>query len=139
MNNKWKNVILACSLLFNLVLAGFIAYSLITRPVERPYTVRIMSDNEQLRSRHREIRTQRLDFFEHKNDFMRNLASSDFTGEEMREQLEVLLEKQIEMERTIGSNLIEMRENMTAEQAARFFNKIPHIMRDKNETIRKRR
>ncbi|MBW6515538.1 MAG: hypothetical protein K0B81_02845 [Candidatus Cloacimonetes bacterium] len=126
MNSKWKDIILFCSLLFNVILAGFILYHVIARPLPRQITPRIPINREHLREKHREINLRRTEFFEYKQRFMEALAAPDFNESEMSILLDELLEKQNEMEHAICTNLIEIRKNMNAEQAERFFREFPH-------------
>jgi|GEM_PF-3822337 len=139
MNNNWKNVLIICSLLFNLVLIGFILYPLFWHPKPVPLSTKTEINRERILDKQREIREMRREFLSHKNRFMNALAQPDINEEELYEQLATLLEKQLEMEETIGINLIEIRSNMTPEQARRFYRELPHAARDRRDIIRRRR
>ncbi len=139
MNNNWKNVLLICSLLFNLILIGFILYPMIWRPKPIPVVARTEINREALLEKQHEIREMRMEFITHKNRFMSALAQPDISEDELYRQLDNLLKKQIEMEQAIGMNLIEIRSNMTAEQARRFYRELPHAARDRRDIIRRRR
>lgn len=139
MNNRWRDLILICSLLFNLFLAGFIFYHLATRPIPQPPPPRIDINREQMRERHQEIRMKRAEFIQQKKRFTNALAAAEINEFELREQLDILLQRQIEMEREIGLNLIEMRKNMNDVQAEQFFRRFPQDMRERHDMLHKRR
>ncbi len=139
MNNRWKNIILICSLLFNGILAGFIVYHLISQPLPPPHPPRLDIRREHIQKRREEIREHRLNFIREKEHFMHMLAEPNFAENRLREQLDRLLEKQFEMERVIGSNLIELRKNMDDQQAERFFKEFPQRIRDRETMLQRRR
>jgi len=139
MNKRWKNVLLLCSLLFNVILAGFIIYHAFTKPLPRPIPPRIPTNREQLREKHREISLKRSEFIEYKQRFIDALASSDFKEADARILLKELLEKQNDLEHTICSNLIELRKKMDDEQAGKFFSRFPHRTREFDPKLPRRR
>ncbi len=139
MNNKWIYIILLCSLMFNAILAGFIIYHLMTRPLPGPTPPRFDFNRERMLERHREIGVRRTEFQEHKLHFINSLASPHFNELASKEELEILLQKQIEMERVIGMNLIDMRKNMNDEQAERFFKEFPLMMGHDRNMLHRRR
>lgn len=137
---SWKNILLICSLLFNLILAGFIIYHLVAKPLPPPpRPPRTEFNKEHFRKKHTEIRQKRLEFMETRKRFMQNLASPEFDETASRKQLEELMQRHSEMERMIAENLIEMRKNMDNEQAKRFFNAIPKKIQERRETLQRRR
>jgi hypothetical protein len=136
---KWKNVLIICSLLFNLILAGFILYHLATAPIPPPIPPRFDHNREHIQGKRIEIMQKRKEFIEHKHRFMEKLAARDFEEAELRAQLEQLLDKQIQLERAIAENFIEMRKNMDDIQAERFFRELPERIRERNEMLRNRR
>ncbi len=136
---RWKTILLICSLLFNLILAGFILYHLVTRPLARPVPPYYEVNREPFREKQQEIREKRAEFLNRKHSFMEKLASSDFDEIELRKQLDQLLEKQMEMEKAIADNFIEMRKRMNDKQADRFFRELPDRMRERRNMLQRRR
>ena len=139
MNSSWKNILLLCSLIFNFILGGFIIYHLVTKPVPPPRHPGIDIERTRYHEKSREISTHRTEFMEHRRRFMENLAAPEFDEERLKGQLDSLLHKQIEMERLIGNNLIEMRRDLTEEEAQRLLRRFHYHMRDKQRVIPRRR
>lgn len=69
------------------------------------------------------IHELRKDFMFQKMNFMREIQDNNLSIQELEQELDLLLEKQILMERHIGKFMIEMRQNLTDEQVELFFNK----------------
>jgi len=60
-------------------------------------------------------------FHQKKEEFSRNLMRKNFDPEEASKKLNETLEKQMQMERELGENLIKMRTKMTHDEAVEFF------------------
>ena len=82
-----------------------------------------------------EIDPIRKEIEEVRHDFIAELRNPDYNEEYLKEKLDHYLEKQAELERTMGYNFIEIRKNLTPEQIEKFFS---HMPQDKHHQFPKR-
>jgi hypothetical protein len=122
MNNRLRDIILICSLVFNFTLLGFLLYRQVNRPpVPLPHH---HVHNDVMTEKRRMIRSKHIELGEAKRQFMIMLASPELNEENLKDKLEQVIVKQTELERTIGENLIELRKRMTPEEAEKFLRRV---------------
>jgi len=137
-------ILLIISLAFNIAFIGFSTFRYLT--IKRilgsekifhniPHNIkdRFQKNKEEIGSVRDEIAVVR-------HDFMVELRKEDFNKDNLNVKLANILIKQNEMERILGNNLIELREEMTPEQAEKFFSRFPaeehHKPKDKRKPFR---
>ena len=80
---------------------------------------------EHFRNRKEHIASFRHDFHQSKIDFIEELKKPDFNEELLYMMLKNAIEKQTAMEIELGKSLIELRKEMSFEEARKFFSKFP--------------
>jgi len=80
---------------------------------------------EHFRNRKEHIAPFQHDFHQSKIDFIEELKKPDFNEELLNKMLENAIEKQTALEIELGKSLIELRKEMSFEEAQKFFSKFP--------------
>lgn len=135
MNNRIKNIILVCSLIFNITfIAFFIQRSCTQEPESRPpREYRAISESG--REHFREIRSMRSSYMAAKRDFLGELSKPDYDTGKLQEKLNNLIAMQKEIEENVGHSLIELRRTLTDEEAEKLF----EYMTKRTDHARRRR
>ncbi len=129
MQKRSVQIILIVSLSFNLAFIGF--------GVFRYFQMRRFSDprtlfrhapqkiKDSFREHRETIDPIREEIDTMRDQFVAELRNPDFDGARIQEKLDQYLAKQNELERVMGNNFIELRKNLTPEQAEKFFSRLP--------------
>jgi len=125
MNNKTVSILVIISLIFNLVLLSlFLYYRFVTKPIlgniHPPPHYPPRFENFVAESKN-EIEPLRKNFEAEKRKFIQLLAADSIKTGMLIAQLEITLKKQLEMEQILGNKMIEIRQEMTDEEARAFF------------------
>lgn len=142
MTNRTLLIILVISLAFNLafVLSYLYHITFENKTKEQHFRPPVWEKPElrEYTSRHKEqIISNRREFLEKRRAFLQQLQSEDFDRQSAEAQLDKLIAKQMQMEREMGKRLIEIRTQMSAEEAKTFF-LAPHL-RYRRDEIRRRK
>jgi len=102
--------VLVISLAFNLAFIGMFIWHRTHAPMggDRPEFPRI---REKLKEHSEEMEDLRKGFMDQRKSFMEFLKGDDFNEAEADSMLQIMLDKQIEMEEAFGKKLIEMKKN----------------------------
>ena len=142
MSKRALTIIVIISLAFNLAFIGTFGLiqlrrrSLLKHKFGPPPVLR-----EHFRNRKEHIASFQHDFHQSKIAFIEELKKPDFNEELLNKMLENAIEKQTAMEIELGKSLIELRKEMSFEEAQRFFSKFPRNNREfaPNRPFSKRR
>ena len=80
---------------------------------------------EHFRNRKKHVASFQHDFHQSKMAFIEELKKPDFNEELLNMMMKNAIEKQTAMEIELGKSLIELRKEMSFEEAQRFFSKFP--------------
>ena len=122
------------SLAFNLAFIGMFIWHRTHAPMggNRPEFPRI---REKLQEHQGEMEDLRKGFMDERKSFMDFLKGDDFNEAEADSMLQIMLDKQIEMEEAFGKKLIEMKKN--GEFRHEEFPEPPHERRNRPKRSRK--
>jgi len=128
------NILLVISVLFNLAFMGMFLWHRTHAPMggNRPEFPRI---REKLQEHQGEMEDLRKGFMDERKSFMDFLKGDDFNEAEADSMLQIMLDKQIEMEEAFGKKLIEMKKN--GEFRHEEFPEPPHERRNRPKRSRK--
>lgn len=137
MSKHWLTIVLFISLAFNLAVMLMFSYmSIYHRPpfcppgMERPMDrdshkdrrTKLKPELKQLMKNNREeMRDYREEFAQKRKDFMKTLANDTLRVKDAEAAMEASLKAHEALERKLGSSLINLRSNMSAEEAKIFF------------------
>jgi len=126
MSKRALTIIVIISLAFNLAFIGTFGLIQLRR---RSFLKHKFGPHPQLKEhfmmRKEHIAPLRYDFHQSKVDFIEELKKPDFNEELLNKMLKNAIEKQTAMEIELGKSLIELRKEMSFEDAQRFFSKFP--------------
>ena len=126
MSKRALTIIVIISLAFNLAFIGTFGIIQYRRKI---FLERRFIPHPQLRKHFmtckEHIAPLRYDFHQSKIDFIEELKKPDFNEELLNMMLENAIEKQTAMEIELGKSLIELRKEMSFEEAQKFFSKFP--------------
>lgn len=120
MSSRWKNILLISSLVFNLTIVGIFGFNYFKSDCKTYYKPKTEQGELIIKRRRDEIRNLRKDMMETRRGFF-ELLKAGASDEVLNRQVELIIQKQILMEKEIANHLIELRKNMTNEEANRFF------------------
>lgn len=132
MTNRLKNVVLICSLVFNITFISYIVYHHVKEtPLTDYHRIQRNHNKPHLHRDAKEfqkpqsilIREIRADFIDQKREFFIRLSSPNIDKEELTDILEKVVQKQVKMEKTIGMAFIEKRMEMSDNEAENFYNR----------------
>ncbi len=131
MSKRALTIIVIISLAFNLAFIGTFGLIQLRRKNFFPHK---FGPPRELREHFRNLKNNiapfRHDFHLSKKDFIEELKKPDFNEEFLHKMLENAIQKQTAMERELGKSLIELRKEMSLEEAQRFFSKFPRNDRE---------
>jgi len=142
MSKRALTIIVIISLAFNLAFIGTFGLiqlrkrSFLENKFGPPPELR-----EHFRNHKEHIAPFQHDFHQSKMDFIEELKKPDFNEELLYKMLENAVDKQTTMEIELGRSLIELRKEMSFEEAQKFFSKFPKNNREftPNRPLNKRR
>lgn len=123
MNKRWKNILLICSLVFNITIVSFLGFNYLqSKSCDYNHETRpdYKWDRNNNENRKNLIREMRKDMMDTRREFFEMLKSG-VPDEALNQQVELIIEKQNKMEMAIANHLIELRKSMTDEEAKKFF------------------
>ena len=131
MRTKTLNIILVISLAFNIAFLGGSIYRHLTFRRFKPVHQRIHNEKvEEFINRKREQRKMLVqDFHIAKDKFMQALSKDEIDEAELLAIIDTLVFKQGMMEKEIGSSMIELRKEMTPQEARQVFGKFRQWMK----------
>jgi len=131
-HGKWFVALIIVSLAFNFAfLGGFIYHRWLQR--RPPAPLREFKDTRRAELREKMSKffeankPYMLEYHESRRLFIESLSKENMDLEASQRLLETAIERQMDMERRIGEHFIEMRKEMTAQEAEQFFK---HMMND---------
>ena len=136
MSFKTLKILLVISLIFNIAFIGnylYHRYVIYPKHIHNNFFMMRGERMKHFREMRRRFTRQRLNYLRERREFLRMLQSPEYTSEQLRAKLNETIEKEMKMERKIGEDFIEMRKNMSSEEARRFFNNL----RKRQRRIRK--
>lgn len=126
MSNRTLSILVVISLSFNIAFLGMFLFHRIRGPLS-PHDPRELNMPPELRDflmqSREKFKPLRDDFEQSRRILSDALAEEEYDESRLLQLLEETLQKQDVMERAMGMHLIELRKNMTPEQAENFFKK----------------
>lgn len=126
MSNRTLSILVVISLSFNIAFLGMFLFHRIRGPIPHhdPREFNMPPEMREFLKKSREkFKPLRDDFEQSRRILSDALAEKEYDEAELLLLLEETLQKQDVMERAMGIHLIELRKNMTPEQAENFFRK----------------
>jgi uncharacterized membrane protein len=137
MSRKWIVILLFISLAFNMAVMSMFIYATIFHrapfcptPMRPPMEMEGREHHKDKSDRDRfpftvedkaEIKELRDTFKQKRREFMQIMQSDKFTEQKALAAMEASLKAQEDLEKKLGTSLIEMRKKMSAEEAKEFF------------------
>ena len=135
MKKRNFKIVLIISLAFNIafISLGTFRFMQMRNFMKREHFIHQIPQNLKDRFEHHrdEMGSIKAEIDEIRRDFSLELRKNDFNESLLREKLNEFLNKQSEMEKYLGQHLIELRSEMTPEQAEKFFSRLPEGRHDK--------
>ena len=125
---KFLMILLAISLVFNIAFISVFIYRTVVErphfaPPPKPELKNYPELKESILEKKREIQPLYREFMQSKRDFMECLREPIFDEDKLKEKLDRTVKKQKNMEQELGKRLIELRKDMTPEEARIFFSR----------------
>ena len=126
MSKRALTIIVIISLAFNLAFIGTFSLIQLRRRSFLKHEFRPPPElREHFRNRKEHIASFQHDFHQSKIAFIEELKKPDFNEELLNKMMENAIRKQTAMEIELGKSLIELRKEMSFEEAQKFFSKFP--------------
>lgn len=126
MKNSTYKILLAISIIFNIAFIGNVIYHKYIKknPYEKMIHENNLPHNDMMRFHRAEMVRDRRNYVEKRREFIEMLMAPNFDEKALEKKLNLTIDKEKKMERKMGEHLIELRKNMTPEEAKRFFRRI---------------
>ena len=133
-SKKLLIVLILISVMFNFAFVGTFVFLHIMKispqHIPPPFLGKIpMHYRGEFHQNRKMIQPLRKDFIDSKRDFMQSLWEIDFDKELSQTKLTETIEKQVLMEEKLGKSLIDLRENMSDEEAKKMLHRKNKISR----------
>ena len=154
MNKRWLLIVLFISLAFNLAVMLMFSYaSIYHRPPFCPPGMRQEMNRDRdkrpednlkpalkklVEENRAEMEKARKEFAQTRKDFMQTLVQDTLNVKEAEAAMDASLKSHEDLERNLGNSLINLRKNMTSEEAKAFFKERIDRMQRKSDRFRHR-
>jgi len=117
MTRKTTNLLLLISLVFNLAVVSMFTFHFFRmREFRPPMPRRGDTPHAKIRKQMKEVKPLHQSYIKAKMDFFKELRSDELDLKKAQEKLDITVQKQILMEKKLGEDLVELRQELTAEE-----------------------